>query len=121
MIAVITSRRLMSVLVIELPVSFATGVITFTHRTVVAVQRSRVVSMMMRMVELSVAVSRVSVKVVRLLCTFSVRRVCVGGVAHRRWPIIPVIIRMISGSIVAIMLMVRVDVMFVFGVAIHLH
>lgn len=108
----------MRILIVELTANLASGVIILTaHRAVVPVKSARVAAVMV-MVQLIVA--RVAVKVARLLTALNVRRMCV-GVSHRRRSIISRIIRMINGGTGAIVLVIRMDMVFILRVAIHLH
>lgn len=108
----------MRILIVELTADLTSGVIILAaHRTVVPVKSARVAAVMM-MVQL--IVPRVAVKVARLLAALAVRRVCV-RVSHRRGSIISGIIRMINGGTGAIVLVIRMDMVFILRVAIHLH
>lgn len=107
----------MRILIVVLTANLASGVIILTAHRVVPVESARVVAMMM-MVQL--IVPRVAVKVARLLTALAVRRVCV-SISHRRRSIISGIIRMINGGTGAIVLVIRMDMVFILRVAIHLH
>lgn len=122
-IAVITGRCLVSVLIVKLPTSFTVRMIAFPRGSVMPVEGVvRVVSVMIEMMMLGLIVSRVVVRPRRLLADAILEGCVCVSISHGRRAVISGVIRMISRSIVAaVVLVIRVDVMFVFRIAIHLH
>lgn len=116
--SIVSGWRLLGIMVIKLPATLGVRMKIFAHYSVMTAEWARIVSMVTKMM-LSMIVSRISISPVRLLPAFSERmRV---RVSHRWWPIISGIIRMISCDVVVVELMVWVNVLLVFRIAIHLH